>query len=124
VQTVVDQLLSDCPFLTTPNGAFDQCVAASKTLEQDLLKAGIAPTRISVVGVQGYKPEARMLAEGLLPAIWKSLPQSTWSHFVTKVDSLYIDLTAKQFDPDHPCALVMFEDELQAMWQVVGTRII
>lgn len=112
VDAVVTQLLADCPFLSDPQGAFDQCYAASATLVHDLRAAGIEGVQCKLSGYLG-EPQ---LPDNLNALLWAQLGPSCWVHFVVRVGDLYIDITARQFRPDNPCPMVMDACGLRGLW--------
>lgn len=115
---VAEKLLADVPWLATPDGAFDQCIAASRTLAKDMVAAG---HRASVVRVQGWRAGVdTMTVKGLLPDLWTSFGAENWSHWLVRVEGaageVFYDLTARQFDPRLDCPLVMTGKRLYELW--------
>lgn len=85
---------------TTPGGAFSRCKEVSAEYTAFLHSQGVEAQWVQVCGPRTPFPDA--------DERWRSIEQPYWQHYVTRVPSpagdVYVDWTARQFDPaaDHP----------------------
>lgn len=118
---VVAKLAEDCPWLGDPVRAFDQCIAATMTLQRDMIVRGHA---CHAVSPQGWQGEYEISAQGMLPDLWRDvfLPEN-WTHTVAwvsdyegKGEGRVVDFTARQFDPAAPFPWVATSEEFAVRW--------
>lgn len=86
---------------STSEGAFSRCKEVSAEYTLHLRAHGIEADWVQTAGALGSFPHADRR--------WQDLPKYFWQHYLTRVtgpdgSAVYIDWTARQFDPDadHP----------------------
>lgn len=122
---IVAKLAADCPWLGDPVRAFDQCIAASVTLQRDMMTMG--GYAASVCSPKGFVGEAHISAQGALPDLWRDVfRREDWCHSVLLVpdydgvgQARVIDMTARQFDPEAPFPWVATVEEFAVRWPAI-----
>jgi glycyl-tRNA synthetase (class II) len=90
----------------TAKSQFNKCYQTAQKLFQQAEKKNLNPILYQVAGYKGNGEQA--------DANWLKVPQEYWQHYVTVIDNVVLDPTAKQFGPDKAEKYSM--QELQSQW--------
>src|SRR5688500_13864507 len=93
---------------SSPGGCFDRCVIASEMFHAYLVKCDELDSElVQLTGAPEFdNPD---------PA-WTYYPREEWAHVVVRVDGVYVDWTARQFDTEAPFPLVSDEHGWVEAW--------
>lgn len=103
---------TDCP-----EQSFSRCKEVSAAYTQYLREHGVVAEWVQVCGARGEFPDAQPQ--------WQTLDPEHWQHCLTRITrpdglALYIDWTARQFDPDadHPRVSAVDQNEWHTTYEV------
>lgn len=97
-----------------PRGrGFDRCLEAGKAIVESLREAGVEAGLLRCRGARTEFPHAMRQ--------WKSIPRSSWVHYLVDVPHLgiTIDVTRRQFDPHAPRVVSSPRGAAVMQWDIV-----
>lgn len=99
--------ISEHPECLDPNTATGECYVVSRAYIAALADG----SDTELIRLEGYCGDPSR-------ATWKTHP-IRWCHTIARVGDLYVDWTARQFDPDHPVPRILTRDQLKEEWCLV-----
>jgi hypothetical protein len=97
--------ISEHPECLDPIRAAGECYVVSEAYRAALAEEADA----ELIRLEGY------CGDPTRAVVWKSHP-IRWCHTVVRVGELYVDWTARQFDPSHPVPRILTKAQMKEEW--------